>query len=175
MARRETRGGGRRAGGKNPRTGASRRTGSKPPVRRTTAASGRKQRQQDPETLRLRSVEPALTVDDIERSLRFYTNVLGFVVGERWEEGGQLRGVSLKAGACSLGLSQDDWSKGRDRKKGEGISLWCATAQDIDALAARIKAAGARLAQEPSDSPEGGRMLAVDDPDGFRLRLYKER
>jgi catechol 2,3-dioxygenase-like lactoylglutathione lyase family enzyme len=125
--------------------------------------------------LRLRSVEPALTVDDIERSLRFYTDVLGFVVGERWEEGGQLRGVSLKAGACSLGLSQDDWSKGRDRKKGEGISLWCGTAQDIDALAARIKAAGARLAQEPSDSPEGGRMLAVDDPDGFRLRLYKER
>ena len=174
MARRETRGGGRRAGGKNPRTGASRRTGSKPPVRRPTAASSRKQRR-DPETLRLRSVEPALTVDDIERSLRFYTNVLGFVVGERWEEGGQLRGVSLKAGACSLGLSQDDWSKGRDRKKGEGISLWCGTAQDLDALAARIKAAGARLAQEPSDSPEGGRMLAVDDPDGFRLRLYKER
>jgi len=174
MARRETRGGGRRAGGKNPRTGASRRTGSKPPVRRPTAASSRKQRR-DPETLRLRSVEPALTVDDIERSLRFYTDVLGFVVGERWEEAGQLRGVSLKAGACSLGLSQDDWSKGRDRKKGEGISLWCATAQDIDALAARIKAAGARLAQEPSDSPEGGRMLAVDDPDGFRLRLYKER
>jgi catechol 2,3-dioxygenase-like lactoylglutathione lyase family enzyme len=174
MARRETRGGGRRAGGKNPRTGASRRTGSKPPVRRSTAASSRKQRR-DPETLRLRSVEPALTVDDIERSLRFYTDVLGFVVGERWEEGGQLRGVSLKAGACSLGLSQDDWSKGRDRKKGEGISLWCGTAQDIDALAARIKAAGARLAQEPSDSPEGGRMLAVDDPDGFRLRLYKER
>ena len=174
MARRETRGGGRRAGGKNPRTGASRRTGSKPPDRRPTAASSRKQRR-DPETLRLRSVEPALTVDDIERSLRFYTDVLGFVVGERWEEGGQLRGVSLKAGACSLGLSQDDWSKGRDRKKGEGISLWCGTAQDIDALAARIKAAGARLAQEPSDSPEGGRMLAVDDPDGFRLRLYKER
>jgi lactoylglutathione lyase len=174
MARRQTRGGSR-AGQRNPRTAAPRRTSSKPAVGRATAASNRKQRRRDPETLRLRSVEPALTVDDIERSLRFYTDVLGFVVGERWEEGGQLRGVSLKAGACSLGLSQDDWSKGRDRKKGEGISLWCGTAQDIDALAARIKAAGARLAQEPSDSPEGGRMLAVDDPDGFRLRLYKER
>jgi predicted enzyme related to lactoylglutathione lyase len=172
MARRDTRGGPR--AGKSPRAAAPRRAGTKPPVRQTSTAPGRKRRQ-DPETLRLRAVEPALTVDDIERSLRFYTDVLGFVVGERWEEGGQLRGVSLKAGACSLGLSQDDWARGRGRKKGEGISLWCSTAQDIDALAARIKAAGTRLVQEPSDSPEGGRMLAVDDPDGFRLRLYKER
>ena len=51
-------------------------------------------------------------------------------------DGGVLRGVMLKAGACDLGLSQDDWAKGRDRKKGEGMRIWCQTAQDIDALAA---------------------------------------
>jgi catechol 2,3-dioxygenase-like lactoylglutathione lyase family enzyme len=132
-------------------------------------------RHTEPEALRLRSITPSLTVDDLEESRRFYVDGLGFTVHEEWKEEGKLLGLMLVAGSCHLGLSQDDWSKGRDRKKGEGISLWCATAQDIDALAARIKAAGARLAQEPSDSPEGGRMLAVDDPDGFRLRLYKER
>src|SRR5918996_4911016 len=165
----------KRTGHKRSRTAAAPRgTGRKTAVRRS-AASSPKHRRRDPETLRLRSVQPSFTVDDLQRSLRFYTDALGFVVGERWEEGGQLRGVMLKAGACELGLSQDDWAKGRDRKKGEGMSLWCSTAQDVDALAARIKAAGSRLAEEPRDQSWGGRSLSVDDPDGFRLRIYEER
>jgi catechol 2,3-dioxygenase-like lactoylglutathione lyase family enzyme len=114
-----------------------------------------------------------LTVDDVGRSERFYTGVLGFVVDQRWSEGGQLKGLLLKAGNSRLGLSQDDWAKGRDRKKGVGFSLWCKTDQDIDALAARIKGAGGRLSVEPSDEPGLGRSLAVDDPDGFRLRFYR--
>jgi lactoylglutathione lyase len=132
------------------------------------------QRRTEPETLRLRSVEPSLTVDDLEQSLRFYTDVLGFIVGERWTEGGVLRGVMLKAGACGLGLSQDDWAKGRDRKKGQGMRIWCKTVQDIDALAARIKAAGGRLTEEPKDQSWGGRSLSVDDPDGFHITIYSE-
>src|SRR5688572_11410201 len=79
-------------------------------------------RRREPETLRLRSIEPGLTVNDLTKSLHFYTDVLGFIVGERWTgPDGALRGVMLRAGACSLGLSQDDWAKGRDRKKGEGF------------------------------------------------------
>ena len=78
----------------------------------------------------------------LSEASRFYADVLGFFVGERWIDAGVLRGAMLKAGACQLGLSQDDWSKGRDRKKGEGISLWLKTAQNLDKLAARIKGAG---------------------------------
>jgi catechol 2,3-dioxygenase-like lactoylglutathione lyase family enzyme len=147
------------------RKGSARRSARAP-------ASGRRQVRQEPETLRLRAIEPSLTVNDIEQSLRYYTDVLGFHIGDRWMEGGVLRGAMLKAGACGLGLSQDDWSKGRDRQKGQGISLWLKTAQDIDALAGRIKAAGGRLVQEPKAEEFGGRSLVVDDPDGFRLRIY---
>src|SRR5207249_9817144 len=107
----------------------------------------RRRRRRPHETLRVRSVEPSLTVDDLERSLQFYTNVLGFFVGDRWSDGGVLRGVMLKAGVCELGLSQDDWAKGRNRKKGEAVRISCQTAQDIDALAARIKASGGRLTE----------------------------
>jgi lactoylglutathione lyase len=130
---------------------------------------------QGPETLRLRSFEPSFTVNDLERSLRFYTDVLGFIVGERWTDGGALRGVRLKAGACELGLSQDDWAKGRDRKKGDAVRIWCKTVQDIDALAARIRTGGGRLTEEPTDQPWGRRSLSVDDPDGFHLTIYQER
>ena len=138
-------------------------------------ASKQERRHRNPETLRLRSFEPSFTVDDLERSVRFYTEVLGFTVGERWTDGSVLRGVMLKAGVCELGLSQDDWAKGRGRQKGEAVRIWCNTAQDIDALAARIKAGGGRLTEEPMNQPWGGRSLSVDDPDGFHLTIYCEQ
>jgi uncharacterized glyoxalase superfamily protein PhnB len=124
--------------------------------------------------LRLRAIEPALTVDDINRSLIFYTDVLGFFVSDRFtDKSGVLQGVMLKAGACGLNLSQDDWSKGRDRRKGQGISLWLHTVQDVEALAKRITAAGGRP-EGPTREEWGGRSLTVDDPDGFRLRIYTQ-
>lgn len=153
---------------------AAPRAGARTAARRTKPALQAERRRADPQSLRLRSIEPSLTVDDLERSVRFYTEALGFFVADRWTADGQLKGVMLKAGVCSIGLSQDDWSKGRDRQKGVGFSLWCSTAQDVDALAARIKAAGGRLVEEPKDQPWGGRSLTVDDPDGFRIRIYRE-
>ncbi len=149
--------------------------------RRTTAAparaaaKARERRVQDPETLRLRAFQPGLTVNDLDRSMRFYVDVLGFVAGDRWSDGGVQRGMMLKAGACQLNLSQDDWARGRDRKKGEGVRIWCRTAQDIDRLAARIKAAGGHLTAEPNDQPWGGRSLSVDDPDGYHLTISREK
>jgi len=141
-----------------------------------TSATGRQleRRHSKRETLRLRSIEPSFTVSDLERSVRFYSDVLGFVVGERYtDDGGVLRGVMLKAGICQLGLSQDDWAKGRDRQRGVAVRIWCTTAQDIDALAARLAAGGGRISQQPTDEPWGGRSLSVDDPDGFHLTIYR--
>jgi len=126
------------------------------------------------ETLRLRAVEPSFTVGDLKRSVAFYTTALGFVVDEEYKgPDGTVQDIMLKAGICRLGLSQDDWAKGRDRQKGLGVRVWCTTVQDIDAVAARIKAAGHALAEEPKDQPWGGRTLAVDDPDGFHITLYR--
>jgi len=144
-------------------------------AKKAPKAAGRKfQTRRDPETLRLRSIEPSFTVGDLDKSIRFYTEVLGFIVEERWTHEGVLRGVMVQAGACEIGLSQDDWAKGRDRKKGLGMRIWCSTAQDIDTLAARIKAAGGRLTEEPKDQSWGARSLSVDDPDGFGLTIYRE-
>ena len=141
---------------------------------RSARRAGPDRRKSARETLRLRAIQPLFTVGDLERSVRFYTDTLGFVVDERYTgDNGVLQGVMLKAGVSRFGLSQDDWAKGRDRQKGVAVRLWCVTAQDIDALAARVKAAGHTLAQEPTDQPWGGRSFAVDDPDGFHLTIYR--
>jgi catechol 2,3-dioxygenase-like lactoylglutathione lyase family enzyme len=125
--------------------------------------------------LRVRGFEPTFTVNEIERSVHFYTDVLGFIVVEQMTDGAVLQGVVLQAGVSKLNLSQDDWAKGRDRKKGEGMRIWCRTAQDIDALAKRITAAGGQLSEDPKNQPWGVRSLSVTDPDGFRLTIYRER
>jgi len=124
-----------------------------------------------PETLRLRSAEPSLTVSDIEASLAWYRDMLGFVVKERWEHEGRLAGVELLAGNVSFYLTQDDWKKGMNRTKGEGFRLYCTTAQTVDRLAESIRERGGDLLQEPHDEPWGGRSFAVVDPDGFKLSI----
>ena len=94
--------------------------------------------------------------------------------GERWEEGGKLLGIQMKAGQCDLMLSQDDFAKGRDRAKGDGVRLWLSTAQDIAAIAARITASGVKLDYEPREMPWGDYAFAITDPDGYKITVIQE-
>jgi uncharacterized glyoxalase superfamily protein PhnB len=121
--------------------------------------------------LRLGSASPAFTVNDLEKSLAWYRDVVGFAVEERWERDGKLAGVGLKAGDVFFMLGQDDWKKGRDRKKGEGVRIYFSTTQDVDALAKKIKAGGCTLDYEPQDQPWGSRDFALTDPDGFKITI----
>ena len=144
---------------------------------KAVAAKSQSQNQskrQQPESLRLRSISPSLTVNDVERSVAWYRDGLGFFVSERWEEGGRLKGVMLKAGACHLGLSQDDFSKGRDRAKGVGFRLWGDTTQDVDAIAERLRAFGGTIVEEPGDHWDVYSFTA-QDPDGFKITITATR
>lgn len=127
-----------------------------------------------PESLRGRALSASLTVNDLEKSLTWYRDVVGFTVAQTYERDGRLRAVSLKAGVVQILLTQDDGSKGSDRVKGLGFSLRITTAQSIDAIAARIKARGSVLESEPADA-FGARVFRVRDPDGFLLVISSER
>jgi len=122
-------------------------------------------------TLRARRLEPTLTVNDLKESIRLYTAGLGFTLGERMEEDGEVRGVMLEAGEARLGLSQDDFAKGRDRQKGVGMRLYFQTDQDLTALAKQAKAAGITIADDLAPLPWGPMGFTVVDPDGFKLTI----
>jgi len=138
---------------------------------RTRASQARKQ----PETLRLRSCTAGLTVNDIHKSVAWYRDVLGCVVTDRWEREGQLQGATMRAGSVEFFLGQDDWRKGRDRKKGEGFRIYCTTRQKVEALAAMIKARGGVLLHDVQTEPWGERDFAVADPDGFKITISQAR
>ena len=121
-------------------------------------------------TLQGTSVMPSLTVNNLQESLDFFGG-LGFEVEDRWEEKGVLLGAMLKAGDARLGLSQDDGRKGRDRIKGVGFRIYIETADDIDQVAARAKAAGITLQTEPHDTEWGSRAFEVTEPSGFALTI----
>jgi uncharacterized glyoxalase superfamily protein PhnB len=125
--------------------------------------------------LRARGLSTGLTVNDLQRSIAWYRDVLRFTVKDRWEDGGMLMGVELVAGSASVTLNQDDFAKGRDRKKGIGLRLWLSTIQDIDALAKEIKGRGGVLDHEPKDMPWGARLFSISDPDGFKFSVVQER
>jgi uncharacterized glyoxalase superfamily protein PhnB len=123
-----------------------------------------------PETLRLRTVTPSFTVQDIDASVAYYRDVLGFVVEDSYDDdSGKLRAVQLKAGTLRFFLNQDDFAKGSDRTKGVGFRLWCVTTQDLDQLAADVEARGGELAHPVTERSWGGRDFAVVDPDGYVL------
>jgi catechol 2,3-dioxygenase-like lactoylglutathione lyase family enzyme len=129
-------------------------------------------KRQQPESLRLRAVTPTFTVNDVQKSLAWYRDGLGFFLAERWEKDGKLDGVMLKAGTCHLGLSQDDFSKGRDRPKGTGFRIWCETLQDVDAIAARLRAFGGTFLEEPGNHWDTYSFTA-QDPDGFKITIAR--
>ena len=125
------------------------------------------------DALQISTIVPSLTVDDLQKSLAFY-EALGFTVDERLEENGKLLGVMLRAGKNQIGLSQDDWKKGRDRKKGVGMRMYLSTTQNVDEIAARAKSAGIKLRSEPHDSEWKSRIFEVTDPNGFLLTISSE-
>ena len=128
-----------------------------------------------PESFRGRALSPSLTVKDIDKSLSWYRDVVGFTVDQKYERQGKLIAVALKAGKVRILIGQDDGAKGWDRAKGEGFSLQITTVQDIDDIAKVIKARGGTLESEPADMPWGARIFRLKDPDGFRLTISSER
>ena len=123
------------------------------------------------EPLSGRSLQASLTVKDLQKSVTWYVDVVGFTVDRKIERDGTLRGVAVSAGDVRIVLNQDDGAKGWDRVKGEGFSLQITTTQNVDELARRIKERGGTLEMEPKDMPWGARVFRVRDPDGFRWTI----
>ena len=126
------------------------------------------------EALNASRIAVGLTAGDLQKSLRFYTEGLGFAIESKTEAEGRVVFAMLKAGNGQIGLGQDDFAKGHDRKKGIGMRLWIVTDQSVEAIANRMKAAGFKLDTEPAPLPWGPMSFEVTDPSGFLISVRSE-
>jgi len=121
---------------------------------------------------RLSLLAPSLTVDDVAKSLEWYTGTLGFKLGQKWENDGKLLGAELKAGDVVVYLSQENGAKG-PRIKGQGLRFYWYTKQNVDKIAAGIQARGGHLTSEPKDE-YGVRSFSLVDPTGYLITVSTE-
>src|SRR5438067_4535436 len=112
---------------------------------------------------------PVLHVTDVEASLRFYVNRLGFSSPWRYEEDGRARVAQVERQGCALILA-DTWPE----KIGKGLMFISLNVEEEtpDAAIAAVDALRAELAAKGVPVKEGSwgyRLLVVDDPDGNQL------
>lgn len=110
---------------------------------------------------------PVLHVTDVEASLRFYVNRLGFTNPWCFDENGKVFVAQVERQGCALILSSQ-WPQ----KIGKGLMFISLNVEPVeaqiaalDALSAEFEANGAAV----KDGWWGYRLLVVDDPDGNQL------
>jgi lactoylglutathione lyase len=126
----------------------------------------------EPDT-NVRQVVPFFRVSDMDRSLRYYVDDLGFAMKHKWVVDDKVRWCWLELGGAALMLQEHNkdgthaW-KPAAGKLGEGVSL-CFQCRDAVALYREFTSRGVEASE-----PQVGNSLWVSclaDPDGYRLEF----
>ncbi|MGW2638790.1 VOC family protein [Streptomyces sp. NPDC001348] len=127
-----------------------------------------------------------IAVDDHDKALEFYCDVLGLEVrndvkyeGMRWVTvGAPLQpdvSIVLEPPAANPDLSPAD-REAMEQLLAKGVLRGVNfTTEDCDALFARVQESGAEVIQEPMDMPYGVRDCAFRDPAGNMLRFMERK
>jgi len=118
----------------------------------------------------VKQVVPFFRVSDMQRSVRYYTDGLGFVMKHQWVVDGKLRWCWLELGGAALML-QEFAKEGHDSwvpsgKVGEGVSL-CFTCEDAIAIYREVTSRGITASE-----PQVGNSMwvtSLSDRDGYRI------
>lgn len=115
---------------------------------------------------------PFLLVADIQRSVRYYVDGLGFEMTRQWIDDGALRWCWLQHGGAALMLQEsrnpgrDSWL--RDGQAGQGVSI-CFQCRDALALYRAVTSRGISC-----KTPFVGNHMwdvAMTDPDGYKIHF----
>ena len=116
---------------------------------------------------------------DLDETLAFYTERLGFEVRDDVQTGPTMRWLTVAAPGSDhhlllAAVDQHILPVDRDAMRGlvaKGTFAVFLEVDDVDGVFASLQAAGAEVLQEPIDQPYGIRDCGVRDPNGNHLRL----
>ncbi len=128
-------------------------------------------------------LQPHFFTSDVPEFLDFWTKALGFEVAVRWPEEGTPAWAEVRLGEQAVmvgsvppeGGEHDSplWGEIRERVGTPGAVTTYVAVDDVDAHAAKARAAGAPILQEPTDQWYGIREYVTRDPDGNLLSFYR--
>jgi catechol 2,3-dioxygenase-like lactoylglutathione lyase family enzyme len=116
---------------------------------------------------------PVLSVKNVEASLGFYIDKLGFTSSWRYDEEGEARVAQVERQGCALILASS-WVDTSPEKIGKSVIFIslnvepetpAALAAELDRLRGEFEGRGV----EVREGSWGYRLLVVDDPDGNQL------
>ncbi|HEX2373243.1 MAG TPA: VOC family protein [Actinomycetota bacterium] len=114
-----------------------------------------------------------LFVADLERSVGFYRDVVGLQV-KVWGDGYvEFATQGAKLGLYDRSRLEELTGQGAEAPGSPGGEV-VFLVEDVDAEAARLRAAGATILKGPVDRAWGHRTLHLEDPDGFVIELAEE-
>ena len=115
---------------------------------------------------RITGVTPQLRTTDLEASIRFYVDDLGFDLAFRWED----FYAGLCAGAAEIHLKRVDAPDPSIAHvaAGDHVHLYIHV-DDVDAMAARLRARSVPVLAGPIDRPWNTREVVLRDDQGHTL------
>ncbi len=132
-----------------------------------------------PDTSRYRLLHTMIRVLDLDKSIDFYTRLLGMKL---------LRNQDYPSGEFTLvfvgyGDENDEtvielthnWGQKEPYVLGEGFGHLAIGVPDIYATCERLEAEGVKIPRPPGPMKHGGSVIAfVEDPDGYKIELIEK-
>jgi uncharacterized glyoxalase superfamily protein PhnB len=135
--------------------------------------------QQEVERSRRPSIVPQVPYADIAAAIAFLEHAFGFreIPSSRMvSREGVIGHAMVEVGESVIGIGTQGAHGARSPQSAGAASQYITVyVDDVDAHCRRARAAGARIAVEPSDHFWGDRSYEAFDPEGHRWRFYQPR
>lgn len=125
-----------------------------------------------------RLLHTMLRVFDLEKSIKFYTELLGMRLLRRTDyEGGRFTlafiGYGEESDTAVIELTHN-WDQAEPYTIGSGYGHIAIGVPDAYAACDALRAAGAKITREPGPMKHGSTVIAfVEDPDGYKVELIQ--